>query len=181
MCLAAALSGCTKKTIPDLSTETTEVASPSDVRTFQINPETSKIYFQKNSQEKYDITSFTTNIIDGELYLNPDGIRFIFDLGEREIKPGEKQEFQDAIHNIGLSELTGEYICLSNQEHTLIFQEGYNIYLCDGSVRMLISPCIKLESGEYSIPITDLVFSMGHDSLGTTVNGDAIYYTLIDN
>lgn len=175
----AILSGCSKKGA-EIETEDPTI-STSDVREFKMGAETSKVYFKKNTEEKIDITSFVTNVINGVLYLEPDGLRFMFDLGSRDVTDEEKEAFESLVEESGMSYIDAGFICLADQEHSVIFQNGSKLYLFDGKARMLDAPCIQTENGKYSIPITDLVFSFGYDSLGATVNGDSIIYTLIKN
>lgn len=175
------LSGCISKNLVQESSVATSANSTGDVREYSFETESSKVFLTTNSGERNDITSFVTDIVQGDLYLNADGLRYIFSLGERSIKTEEQLCFEQITRENGYTVTNGKYLCLSSHDHTLIFQEGSKLYLFDGNVRMLDAPCISLENDVFSIPVADLIFAFGYDSFGATLDGESIIYTLIKN
>lgn len=151
-----------------------------DVRDYSFEKETSKVFLVKPNQEEHDITSFVESIDNGSLSLNADGMRFVFDLGEREITDEEKESYEQALKENQQMSFEGKYLVLRNKEHTLVLKEGNRLYLFDDSVRMLDAPCICLENGTFSIPITDLVFAFGYQSYGVSTEGNDIFFSLIE-
>jgi len=151
-----------------------------DVRDYTFDRSTSKVLFIKGEDEEHDITSFVEYIENGSLCLNPDGIRFVFGLGERDITEEEKSMFAEALKENQQIDMGGDYLSFRNKEHTLIFQTGGKMYLFDERVRMLDAPCIKLDNGTVSIPIMDLIFAFGYQSYGVNVDGNDIVFSLIE-
>lgn len=151
-----------------------------DVRDYSFEKETSKVFLVKPNQEEHDITSFVESIDNGSLSLNADGMRFVFDLGEREITDEEKESYEQSLKENQQMSFDGKYLVLRNKEHALVLKEGNRLYLFDDSVRMLDAPCICLENGTFSIPITDLVFAFGYQSYGVSTEGNDIFFSLIE-
>lgn len=180
------LVGCQKAytdiDISDLPSETeTTAVSTGNVREYVFEQDESRVYIVKNGDEKNDITSFVTNIIQGDLYLSPDGIRYLFDLGLRDTTEEERELFTAKLKENNFAVTEGSFLCLSSSAHTLVFQDGSKLYLLDGNDRMLDSPCIKVDNHRFSIPVIDLVFAFGYDSMSSSLDGKDIIYTLIKN
>lgn len=181
--LSIGLTACNAaETLPERVSEV-EVESTiqvTDVRDYSFEKETSKVFLVKPNQEEHDITSFVESIDSGYFSLNADGMRFVFDLGERDITDEEKDTYEQELKKNQQISLDGKYLVLRNKEHTVIMKEGNRLYLFDDSVRMLDAPCICLENGTFSIPITDLVFAFGYQSYGVSTEGNDIFFSLIE-
>lgn len=179
---SALLMGCHAKNNSTESSVASPANSTGDVREFNFEEtSSSKVFLSENGNEQSDITSFVTDIVRGELYVNPEGLRYIFELGERAVAEEEASKFEQMLKDNGYTSTNGTYLCLSSSKHTLIFQEGTKLYQFDGRVRMLDAPCIKLENGTFSIPVTDLIFAFGYDSFGSSLNGNDVVFILIKN
>lgn len=181
--LSIGLTACNNAgTLPERGSEVEEESTVqvTDVRDYSFEKETSKVFLVKQNQEEHDITSFVESIDNGSLSLNADGMRFVFDLGEREITDEEKGSYEQALKENQQMSFDGKYLVLRNKVHTLFLKEGNRLYLFDDSVRMLDAPCICLENGTFSIPITDLVFAFGYQSYGVSTEGNDIFFSLIE-
>ena len=52
------------------------------------------------------------------------------------------------------------------------------MFTVDKVPAMLDSACLKLDTEEFSIPMTSLAFIFGYGSIGTSIQGDSIIYSL---
>ena len=87
-------------------------------------------------------------------------------------------EFKEMLSNERMLDTGGSLLCLLNDDHTLIFQDGNKMFTVDGIPAMLDGACMKMEDEKYSIPMTSLTFIFGYGSIGTSVNGDDLIYTM---
>lgn len=148
------------------------------VSNYVFNKDTSKVYLSLNGGEQKDITEYVVNVSDGVLFLTSEGIADTFDLKYKEITEDEKTEFKEMLSNERMLDTGGSLLCLLNDDHVLIFQDGNKMFTVDGIPAMLDGVCMKMEDEKYSIPMTSLTFVFGYGSIGTSVNGDDLIYTM---
>lgn len=175
-----AISGCVNKNTVNVATPDAP-STVESVEKYIYNEETSKIYLTENGEDKQDITEYATGVSEGTLYLKTEGVAKVFGLNAKVLTQEEKDNFISKVKEEKLSDTGGEIIALSNADHELIFQEGNRMFVIDGKAAMLDGSCIANEYGTYSVPLTSLVFVFGYNSLGSSVQGDSITYTLIRN
>lgn len=112
--LSIGLTACNAaETLPERVSEV-EVESTiqvTDVRDYSFEKETSKVFLVKPNQEEHDITSFVESIDSGYFSLNADGMRFVFDLGERDITDEEKDTYEQELKKISRSALMENTWC----------------------------------------------------------------------
>lgn len=172
------MSGCSNKSNMESTAEETESLSTDAVDNFVFNRDTSKVVLIKNGEDQTDITENTVNVSGGILYLTSEGIAEAFDLKHKEITEDEKESFLATLNAENMADTGGDLLCLVNDEHTLIFQDGNRMFTVDKVPAMLDSACLKLDTEEFSIPMTSLAFIFGYGSIGTSIQGDSIIYSL---
>ena len=174
------LTGCGKSFpshTPSNAEDTT--ISTGQVEDFVLSPETSHVYITENAEDQDDITSYVTGISNGTLYLDLEGIGHVFRLDPKEPEKETILLYQETAKMQQMADTGGELFVLKNGNHELVFQEGSELFLADKRPGRLGGACVEVSAGRYSIPLTNLVFALGYDSLGASVQGDSIVYTLI--
>ena len=174
---ACLLTACSGNKAAEATTEE-NMLSTDPVSNYVFNKDTSKVYLSINGGEQKDVTEYVVNVSDGVLFLTSEGIADTFDLKYKEVTEDEEAEFKEMLSNERMLDTGGSLLCLLNDDHTLIFQDGNKMFTVDGIPAMLDSACMKLEDEKYSIPMTSLTFIFGYGSIGTSVNGDDLIYTM---
>lgn len=159
---------------------TEESLSTDAVSNYVFNKETSHIYVGINGAEKKDITEYTVNVSDGVLYLTSEGIAEVFGLSHKELTEDETNAFKEILKKERMIDTGGSLLCLVDNAHTLIFQDGNKMFTVDEIPAMLDGACVKLENEKYSIPLTSLTFIFGYGSIATSVQGDDLIYSMAE-
>lgn len=174
---AIGLSACAKPVVEDK----TPAESITSIPDFKYSQEHSKAYivFDGDTNSKTEISKYVTNYSSGDLFINELGLEKIFGLKETAPTEEEISYFNEEEKAEGLaSDPNGEFLKFSNENRNFIFKEGSKMYLADGSSRMMSSIVMKLDDGHYSISLMNIIFDFGYDAVGTSVEGDAIIYSL---
>lgn len=174
------LAGCGKTPTSHTPSDAEEPSiSTGRVEDFVMSPETSRIYITENTDDKDDITSYVTGVSEGTLYLDLEGVAHIFKLDRKEPDKEAQLLYQEALNQQEMMDTEGQLFVLQNGNHQLIFQEGSELFLTDKRPGRLGGACVEVSAGRYSVPLTNIVFALGYDSLGASVQGDSMVYTLI--
>lgn len=176
-CAMASLTSCTKNTAPS---ENTQALSTDPVSEYVFNRETSKVYLTVNDKERQDITDYIVSVSDGIPYVTAEGISDIYGLKFKTVTDDEGEEFKGLLKSEKMLDTGGDLLCLTSDEYKLIFQDGNRMFTVNGMPAMLDGSCMKTEDEKYSIPLTSLTFIFGYSSLGASVNGDDIIYTIAE-
>ena len=67
----------------------------------------------------------------------------------------------------------------ANDKLTLLTRVGSTLYLANGEVKTFSYPPIE-DEGKLSLPMFDIAFSSGYDSIGNSVAGDQLTYIIYD-
>lgn len=176
-CLISGLAGCTGKTNPKSSDNETV----SSVLEYQYDKEKSKSFvkFSDKPDTQIEVSEYVSNFNNGgDLIMSAGAYDKLFGLKESDATENEQRLFGQYETENNYSSDTGEVVKLSNGEHTFLFREGSSMCLVDNTIKELSSPFSKDESGNYTYSIFDIIFNLGYESIGTSVNNNNLIYTI---
>lgn len=174
---ALGLTACGKAKIADVSNNTIPITNVSD---YVFSDNNSKVYISFNGgDERTEITKYVTNYNNGDIYINEVGLENLFGLSEENVNEEEIKAFDRNEKNNNLaSSPDASYLKFVNDYKIIIMKEGSRLYLVNGEARVLNSSVIKLEDGHYSLPFMNIAFDYGYTTIGTSVKGDSLIYSL---
>lgn len=172
------LAGCGNK---EAVTTTEAESKPTSVIEYEYSEKTkTSIYYESKPEEVMDISEYVTNFSSGELFLTLDGYESVFGLGASVPTEEETTLFEQYENENDFEGDFGDIIKISNDEHTILFRNGSSLYLADGELKTFTEPPITTNE-QISLSLFDIVFSLGYDSIGTTIgDGDSLTYIIND-
>lgn len=177
--LALAVSGCGSGEA--VIADKTAQESSASISDFNYVKETSKSYlvFNGDMSTKTDVSKYITNYKGGDLFINEDGLEKLFGLTESETSEALiKQYDEEEKDNSLASDPDGAYLYFTNDSRSFLFKEGSKLYLADGQTEMLSAVVVKQDDGHYSFPLMNIIFDFGYDTVGTSIKGNSVIYSL---
>lgn len=139
-----------------------------------------EISFASDPDQKIDISEYVTNYSSGDLFLTAEGLLKVFNLKEVQASDKDLDLMKNSESTYNYETATNDVIKLEDESHYFLFRNGSNLYVYDGTVNNLSNAIIKTESGNLSYPLFDIIFKLGYESIGTSVNDNVISYTIYE-
>ncbi|WP_373262084.1 hypothetical protein [Hungatella hathewayi] len=173
--VAMGLTGCSQNAYLNLET------SQSSVLDYNYN-ENSKatICFSSSRDSQIDVTNYVTNYSSGDIFLTAKGLEEVLGLKQIDATEEDKNLLKQFEKDNNYETISDNIIKLQNEDHYFLFRDGSNLYVFDGSLASLSNAIITTESGELSYPLFDIIFKLGYESIGTSVNNDVISYIIYE-
>lgn len=179
LCLSTAilLSACGNSANAKVEPSAESVVSPMDYKYSEKTK--TELYFASDSKTVYDISDNVSNYSSGDLFLDSDGLDKVFGLKQLTPTEEDKNLFKSYETENSFDGSTGDIVKFANDKLTLLTRVGSTLYLANGEVKTFSYPPIENE-GKLSLPMFDIAFSSGYDSIGNSVAGDQLTYIIYD-
>ena len=128
-----------------------------------------RLCFSDDKENFIDVTDDVSNYSYGDLFLTLNGMEKVFGLKEGTVTDEEKRLFEQYETEQNFDSNTGEIIKIENEDHVFVFRNGSNLYLNDGELKTFSYPPITDEESNISLPLFDIAFGLGYESIGTSV------------
>ena len=171
LCLSTAilLSACGNSANAKVEPSAESVVSPMDYKYSEKTK--TELYFASDSKTVYDISDNVSNYSSGDLFLDSDGLDKVFGLKQLTPTEEDKNLFKSYETENSFDGSTGDIVKFANDKLTLLTRVGSTLYLANGEVKTFSYPPIE-DEGKLSLPMFDIAFSSGYDSIGNSVAGD---------
>lgn len=172
--------GCSKpEATPETPAETTSALT--SVIDYAYTEDTkTNLYFESKPDEVFDISEYVANYSSGDLFLTLEGYEKVFGLIKSDPTNEEITLFEQHEKENEFDGSVGNIIKISNDKNTVLFRDGSSLYLADGVIKTFTYPPI-MTNEKISLPLFDIVFSLGYDSIGTTVGDNNTLTYIVDD